>query len=141
MYDIEKSIGFLLSKAHQRGFALFKGRLDPYELTPQQFGLMAFLWKEDGLSQAELSERTSIDRTTIGGLIDRLEKDGWVERRPKPGDRRANVVSLTVKGKRIEPELTGIASEVLARFTCRLSEDEQETLARLLNSLREKEDV
>src|SRR4051794_38323650 len=108
MYDIEKSIGFLLAKAHQRGFALFKGHLDPYGLTPQQFGLLAFLWKKDGLSQAELSEKTMIDRTTIGGLIDRLEKDGWVERRPNPTDRRANLISLSAKGKGHEKELTGI---------------------------------
>jgi MarR family transcriptional regulator, lower aerobic nicotinate degradation pathway regulator len=141
MYDIEKSIGFLLAKSHQRGFALFKGYLDPFALTPQQFCLLAFLWKKDSLSQAELSEKTFIDRTTIGGLIGRLEKDGWVERRPNPGDRRANLISLTEKGKGAEEELTGIAAGVLDRFTLRLTTEEKETLARLLEKLRGKEDV
>jgi MarR family transcriptional regulator, lower aerobic nicotinate degradation pathway regulator len=135
-FDIEQSIGFLLSKAHQRGFALFKERLDPYGLTPQQFGLLAFLWKQDALSQAELSEKTSIDRTTMGGLIDRLEKDELVQRLPHPTDRRAYRIHLTARGKSLEGELCVIAGQVRDRFSGRLAPDEQEILRNLLNKLR-----
>src|ERR1039457_96642 len=79
MIDIEKSVGFLLAKAYQRACALFKEEFDHYDLTPQQFGLLAFLWIENGLSQTELSARSQIDRTTVGGIIDRLEKEMLVE--------------------------------------------------------------
>ena len=87
MIDIEKSVGFLLAKAYQRACALFKERFDSYDLTPQQFGLLGFLWQQDGLSQAELSLRSQIDRTTMGGLVDRLEKEGFVKRMQHPEDR------------------------------------------------------
>src|SRR5512138_2210829 len=94
MIDMEKNIGFLLAKAYQRAHAIFKEEFDEYDLTPQQFGLLGFLWQEDGLSQAELSARSQIDRTTIGGLIDRLEKEGLVKRYSHPNDRRAYQVCL-----------------------------------------------
>jgi DNA-binding MarR family transcriptional regulator len=112
MIDIEKSVGFLLAKAYQRACALFKEEFDRYDLTPQQFGLLAFLWIKDGLSQTELSVRSQIDRTTMGGIIDRLEKEGLEERRPHPDDRRAYLVFLTAKGKSLEEELCTVASQV-----------------------------
>ncbi|MBI2355010.1 MAG: MarR family transcriptional regulator [Deltaproteobacteria bacterium] len=136
MIDIEKSIGFLLAKAYQRACALFKEEFDRYELTPQQFGLLAFLWIEDGLSQAELSARSQIDRTTMGGIIDRLEKEGLIERRHHPEDRRAYQVFLTPRGKSLEEELCAVAGQVIEKVTAPLSEEEHQTLIRLLTKLR-----
>lgn len=136
MIDIEKSVGFLLAKAYQRACALFKEEFDRYDLTPQQFGLLAFLWIEDGLSQTELSARSQIDRTTMGGIIDRLEKEGLVERRNHPEDRRAYQVFLTAKGKSLEDELCAVASRVHNKVNAPLSADEQATLIRLLGKLR-----
>lgn len=136
MYDIENSIGFLLAKAYQRGFALFKDHLDPYGLTPPQFSLLAFLWKEDGLSQTALSQKTLIDRTTIGGLVDRLEKLGLVKRLPHPEDRRAYRICLTNRGKELENELCATAAKVLAGFLAPLSEEEQTNLCHLLKKIR-----
>lgn len=136
MYCIEKSIGFLLSKAHQRGFAMFKESLDPYGITPQQFALLAFLWKKDHLTQRELTEATLIDRTTMCGLIDRLEKDGLVERQPCPGDRRAYHISLTEKGRSLEGELMPLADVVHARFTSDFTPEELDRLREMLERLR-----
>ena len=136
MIDIENSIGFLLAKAYQRACALFNEGFAGYDLTPQQFGLLAFLWIEDGLSQAELSAKSQIDRTTIGGIIDRLEKEGMVERRSHPEDRRAYQVFLTGKGKSMENELCDVAGHVIDKVTAPLSEKEHQTLIRLLTKLR-----
>jgi DNA-binding MarR family transcriptional regulator len=136
MIDIEQSIGFLLSKAYQRAFALFKEEFDRYDLTPQQFGLLAFLWLEDGLSQTELSARSQIDRTTMGGLIDRLEKEGMVKRKTHPEDRRAYQVFLTDKGKSLEDELSTVAIQVLSKVTAPLTDQEHATLIRLLTKIR-----
>lgn len=136
MIDMEKNVGFLLAKAYQRACAIFKEEFDAYDLTPQQFGLLGFLWQEDGLSQAELSSRSQIDRTTMGGLIDRLEKEGLVRRQVHPSDRRAYQVCLTELGKAMNKELTPLAMSTLARFTAPLTDQEVETLRQLLNKLR-----
>lgn len=141
MYDIEKSIGFLLSKAYQRGAALFKEELESYTLTPPQFSLLAFLWQEEGLSQVELSERTQIDRTTLCGLIDRLEKLELVERRTHPSDRRAYLICLTEQGKALEEPLTNAANRTAERFTAGLSTADRSELVRLLQILRYERSV
>lgn len=134
--DIEKTVGFLLAKAYQRACLIFKEQLDQYELTPQQFGLLGFLWREDGISQSLLSAKSQIDRTTMGGLIDRLEKEGIVARRPDPADRRAYRVCLTEKGKSLESELVPLALRAQEQFIAKLEPQEVETLKSLLQKIR-----
>jgi DNA-binding MarR family transcriptional regulator len=136
MYDIENSLGFLLAKAYQRAWALFKEELDAYDMTPPQFGLMAFLWLQDGMTQVELSDKSQVDRTTVGGLIDRLEKIGMVERHPHPQDRRAHMILLTAKGRKMERPLTEAAQGVTAKFTAGLNQRDVDDLVRLLGALR-----
>ncbi|MGA7829040.1 MAG: MarR family transcriptional regulator [Geobacteraceae bacterium] len=136
MFDIENSLGFLLAKSYQRAYALFKAPLEKYALTPKQFSLLAFLWKQDGLSQVELSEKCQIDRTTIGGLIDRLQKQGYVRREANPEDRRAFLIHLTDKGSALQEELLSIAGEVTDIFTAGLSPSEIEALSQILKKLR-----
>ena len=139
MIEIDKNVGFLLAKAYQRACAIFKEEFDRYNLTPRQFGLLGFLWQEDGLSQAELSARAHIDRTTMGGLIDRLARMGLVERRPHPEDRRAYQIYLTAEGKRLETELCPLANQVQSRFVAAISDDELATLKQILDKLRRQE--
>jgi len=134
--DIGASVGFLLAKAYQRASVLFKEAFEGYDLTPRQFGLLGFLWQEDGLTQSELSARSQIDRTTMGGLIDRLEKEGLLARRSHPEDRRAYRICLTEKGKALQPELMPLAASAQARFTAKLDQHEVETLKSLLQKIR-----
>ena len=141
MYDINTSIGFLLSKAYQRGWAIMREEIEPYDLTPPQFGLLAFLWLQDGLTQVELSEKGQIDRTTIGGLVDRLEKIGLVERRQHPQDRRAYKIYLTERGRDLEGPLVECAGRSVAKFTKGLNDQEVSELRRMLNILREEGSV
>jgi DNA-binding MarR family transcriptional regulator len=136
MYDVEQSIGFLLAKAYQRAWATMKEEIDPYDLTPPQFGLLSFLWQQDGLTQAELSEKGQVDRSTVGGLIDRLERNGLLERRQHPQDRRAYRIYLTERGKALESVLTACAGRSLQRLTAGLSEGEVKELRRMLEILR-----
>jgi MarR family transcriptional regulator, lower aerobic nicotinate degradation pathway regulator len=136
MTEVSKSIGFLLAKAYQRACALYKEKFDRYGLTPQQFGLLRFLWEEDGLTQVELSNRSQIDRTTIGGLIDRLEQSGLLVRLPHPEDRRAYRISLTDSGKELEKELTPLAQELHKAIVAPLSPQEIASLTTILQKLR-----
>ncbi len=136
MYDIEKSIGFLLSKGYQRAWAILREEIEQYNLTPPQFALLSFLWQQDGLTQAELSEKGQIDRSTVGGLIDRLERDGLLERRQHPQDRRAYLIYLTEHGKEMEGPLSACAERSLHQFTSGLNDDEVTELRRMLEILR-----
>jgi DNA-binding MarR family transcriptional regulator len=134
--QIEKSVGFLLAKAYQRACVIFKEEFEGYNLTPQQFGLLRFLWEEDGITQAELSSKSQIDRTTTGGLIDRLEKEGLLARCCHPEDRRAYRICLTEKGRALQLKLTPLATTVERKFTSNLDRQEVETLKSLLGKIR-----
>jgi DNA-binding MarR family transcriptional regulator len=136
MTPIDRSVGFLLAKAYQRACALYKEQFDAYDITPQQFGLLRFLWEEDGLTQVELSNRSQIDRTTIGGLIDRLEHSGLVQRLPHPDDRRAYRICLTESGRRLQEELIPLGEELHRRILAPLTSDEAKTLVTILQKLR-----
>lgn len=137
MTEVSKSIGFLLAKAYQRACALYKEKFGNYELTPQQFGLLRFLWEEDGITQVELSSRSQVDRTTIGGLIDRLEQSGLLKRLPHPEDRRAYRISLTDAGKSLEAELAPLAEELHKAILEPLSSAEVQTLLTILQKLKQ----
>jgi MarR family transcriptional regulator, lower aerobic nicotinate degradation pathway regulator len=136
MNNVEKSIGFLLAKAYQRAFALFREQLEEFDLTPPQYAVLAFLWQQDGLTQVELSEKSQVDRTTLGGLIDRLEKYGLVERHPHPHDRRAYQIKLTPRGRSLEPQLREYSKKALSKLTSGLSSNDIAELVRILEILR-----
>lgn len=136
MYDIEQSIGFLLSKAYQRAWAILREEIEPYDLTPPQFCLLAFLWQQDGLTQAELAEKGQIDRTTVGGMVDRLVRLSLVERRPHPQDRRAHRIHLTGQGRELEQPLSDCARRARTRITSGLNDQEAGELKRMLEIMR-----
>lgn len=71
------------------------------EVTPVQAMLLFYLQKEDGLSLTEISSGLMLENPTITGLIDRLEKLGYVRRADDPNDRRVYLVYLTEKGRRV----------------------------------------
>jgi DNA-binding MarR family transcriptional regulator len=127
-FDVEKNVGFLLAKAYQKVASLYREELAAFAITPPQFILLAYLWKRDSISQAELSEKTQIDRTTIVRIADRLAEKGLVEHQPQPGDRRIHLIVFTARGRELEEELGMAEMRVRRKMISRISPDEYETL-------------
>ncbi len=70
--------------------------------TMAQFDILAQLSRgNDGTTLMDLSRRLLVTAGNVTGMIDRMERDGLVERRPDPKDRRVTRVHLTEKGKRL----------------------------------------
>jgi len=82
------------------------------------------LWKQQGCSQQAIVDFTHRDKPSITRLIDQLEKEGYVERRSHPTDRRQNLIYLTNKGKEIEEKVMYIVNNVTERATRGLSENQ-----------------
>ncbi|NDP27428.1 MAG: MarR family transcriptional regulator [Flavobacterium sp.] len=82
-------------------------------LTKEQWTILGVLWQEDGCSQQTLADRTYKDKPGITRLIDNLEKENLVERRPDAKDRRLNLIFLTPKGKIIENDVIQIVNLTL----------------------------
>jgi DNA-binding MarR family transcriptional regulator len=69
------------------------------------------LWNEDGLTQRELLDRLEVEQATLANTLGRMERDGLIERRQHPKDRRATCNFLTAKGKSIEGPAMDAARE------------------------------
>lgn len=113
----------------------------PHGLTSAQFNVLMLLKHQagrDGLTQTRLGEMLLVHRSNVTGLVDRMEREGWVERRPAPGDRRVNLIALTGAGRRLA-ERTGAAYDKrLDAVFGALSGKEQQTVCVLMERLRER---
>lgn len=136
MFSIESWLPFLLAKNHQFTFGLMKKAVEPFDLTPPQFATLAFLWAGDGVNQQELGTKMHVDRTTISGIIERLEKLGYVQRDESPEDGRSYKLFVTKKGREIQKPVLSQLQEVQNHLDMSLSRDEQDQLLVLLQKLR-----
>ncbi len=113
--------------------------LDKYGISiPQSFVLFCLL-EDDGITLKEIGNRTLIDSSSMTVLVDKLEKEGLVERKLDAQDRRAIRVFITEAGKSIAQEATEIAKEFNARLYDLLGEGNQKEfihgIKNLLNGL------
>jgi MarR family transcriptional regulator, transcriptional regulator for hemolysin len=136
-YEIQHNFGFLVNDLTRLITSEFNDLMSPIDLTRSQWRVIVYLHREDGLSQSELAELLSVGKVTIGGLVDRLEHAGWIERRDDANDRRTKRAYLTQKGKAIESEMTKKGGELTRRILRSLSSDEQQTLIDMLLAVKE----
>jgi DNA-binding MarR family transcriptional regulator len=70
--------------------------------SPGQFPVLLALWHEDGLTQRQLLDRMEVEQATLANTLARMERDGLILRRPHPSDRRAQIISLSERGRDLE---------------------------------------
>ena len=100
--------------------------LKPYDITHGYTYFLMELYKKDGQTQAELQRAIGgIENPTIVRTLDRMERDGLVERRPSQTDRRAFLIYLTEKGKRCEKDVIGAAQSLNESMQTKFSKEEQ----------------
>ncbi|MFB3924787.1 MAG: MarR family winged helix-turn-helix transcriptional regulator [Syntrophales bacterium] len=107
-------------------------------ITYAQAGILFLLKHKDGRIMSELSQFLSIDNSTITGLIDRLEKSGFVTRNSNPDDRRISRIFITPQGleevERAKVVIRRVNGELKEGFSMR----EIEAFKRVLHSFSEK---
>jgi DNA-binding MarR family transcriptional regulator len=106
------------------------------EMTMPRFDLLANLVKSDGQTLAALSRSMLVTAGNLTGLVDRAARDGLVERRADPGDRRAWRVHVTQKGQRAFREAERRHAAKVKKVFAALSPNELSTLINLLDKLR-----
>jgi len=91
--------GFLIAKIHHLGGRVFARKLKEYrvEINPAQGRIMFVLWQDDGISMSELAKRTSLGKSTLTSMLDRLEEMGYVTRVRSEEDRRSVLIQRTAK--------------------------------------------
>ena len=91
----ELRLGFLVHDVSRLRRRVVDRTLKPFGVTRSQWWVLAFLSRSDGMSQVALADELDLGKVALGQLIDRLEKTGFVSRRPDEEDRRVKRVYLT----------------------------------------------
>jgi DNA-binding MarR family transcriptional regulator len=106
--------GHLIRRLHQQSTQIFVQRTQAagFDLTPVQYAALEAIHAHPGADQALIAEVIGYDRATIGGVIERLEKKGWVKRVISPRDRRARELSLSAPGHQVRAALQPIVRDL-----------------------------
>ena len=95
----ENSAGYLVNHM-ARLFAKALGyRIAPLGIVVGQFPILVELWLKDGVTQKELLSKIDVEQATLANTLNRMERDGLIERTKNPTDARAQLIWLTEKSK------------------------------------------
>ncbi|MGB6488011.1 MAG: MarR family winged helix-turn-helix transcriptional regulator [Steroidobacteraceae bacterium] len=130
--DLNRQLGFLLKDITRRYTRRFEERAQALSLTLPQCRALLYLENNEGVSQKRLSALTELDPMTLVRILDRMEADGWVQRRFDPADRRAHTLWLTPKSKPVLDHIAHFITETRAETLHGLSNEERARLLELL---------
>jgi len=129
----EDSLCVVISRVGRKLLATIRARLGPYGLTVPQFFILIALYEGDAESITALAKKVGLDKATLTGLLDRLERDGFVTRKASPGDRRAIQIHLTEKATRLRDDLKSLFTESNRLFLSVLNREERRVLSRVVD--------
>jgi DNA-binding MarR family transcriptional regulator len=107
-------------------------------VTLGQTGILFLLLENDGQTMTELSKALAVENPTLTGLVDRLERAGFVTRAPNPSDRRSYRIHITAEGIEERDKALPIIKRMNEEIKSGFSQDEIEVFKRVLNSMVEK---
>jgi len=139
--------GTLISQVHQvcqRVWYAVLSNNGLEELAGARGRVIFALWNEDNIPIKKLVEKTSLDKATLTGIIDRLERDGFVKRIQSIEDKRVTLISRTGKDEIFKTKIPKVSDEQNSLFYKDFSPDEIEEfenyLKRILKNCKEAEE-
>jgi len=113
--------------------------LRPFDLTPSSGLALSTLADADGpLPPNQIAERMILTRATVTGLVDSLERRGYVTREPHPSDRRMHLVQITRDGRRVASEFRNVVHAHQRQWLEVLDEGQRGSLLAMLEPLQER---
>ena len=131
-YDMDRNLGFVISDLQRLITTAMDKELKTLGLTRSQLRVILHLSRRDGRTQVRIADDLEMGKVAIGGLLDRLEGKGLVERRPHPTDRRATQIFLTGKANALYKPILKSGAYVTGQILENISPEEQEHLVDLL---------
>ena len=134
--DWELRLGYLIHDVSRLRRSAFDRCMKPLNVTRAQWWVLAYLSREDGMTQSRLAGELDIGKVAIGGLIDRLEKAGFLRREADPADRRMNRVFLQADGKQLVTSMRTINHGMNEKILAGLDDDRLELTAAVLMAIK-----
>jgi len=136
------SLGYQIALLNRLYDRRLQDALSDLGVAPGQFAPLVMLFEQDGLTQAELCRRINVEQPTMANTLDRMERDGLIERRPDREDRRRATVHLTARAVDMRTAVMDrarkVASQAVHRFTVAEQEQLFTMLARMTENLKDK---
>ena len=129
--------GHYIRRLQQIAVGVFMEETQTYGLTPVQYAALNAVANQVGIDQSTLAAGIGFDTSTIGGVIDRLELRGWVERRVSAQDRRVRQLFVTTDGARLLQDVHAAVLRTQERILAPLAASEQQEFLRMLQILVE----
>ena len=130
--------GFLVHDVSRLRRTAFDQRVRPLGITRSQWWVLANLSRHEGedMMQIELARLLDVGKVTLGGLIDRLEENGFVVRTPDKLDRRSKRVSVSPKGRVLVQRMGAIAMDMNAQIMRGIPAPKQRELEEMLTVMK-----
>jgi len=132
---LETLVGYNARRAALAVIGLFLERMAPFELRPVDFSVLSLITHNPGITSRQLCSTLNILPPNMVGMLNSLEKRGWIERHPHPHDRRAVGLCLTESGRLLMKDAEKEAQTLELDATSRLSDEERKTLMQLLKKI------
>lgn len=113
-----------------------EAQMSEKKLTPQRTRILACLNERGPQIMSDLKKELGVTATNITALIDALERDGLVARKPHPKDRRATVIEITEKAACEMAQGCSAYRERVSEIFTALSETERQELLRMMDILK-----
>ena len=133
--ELTHCINYLLTTAQRRVFQAMIARLEPYDVTPVQYGVLYYLWETDIHTPREIADRLQLENSTISGVLERMEKKNLIERQVSKKDRRYIEVVLTDKGASLKDDVLRTVEQFNDDVMTAFSPEEQDILKKSLEKL------
>lgn len=127
--------GNAIRRLQQIAVALFMDETAGSGITPVQFAALTAVHSQPGIDQRTLAAAIAFDTSTIGGVIDRLEKRGLMVRRTSPADRRVRLLELTPDGETMLQSIVPGVLRTQQRLLDPLPEAQREPFLQLMQTL------
>ena len=135
--DRFKHVGYLLKDVSNRYVARFERHAEQVSLTLTQCKVLVHLSRNEGASQARLCELTGVEPMMMVRILDRMEADKILERRPDPQDRRARRLYLTRKAAPLLDEIDRIMEVTRSEIFAGVSKADRDAFLKVLEHIHE----
>lgn len=135
--DWELRLGYLIHDVSRLRRSAFDRCIKPLKVTRSQWWVLAYLSREDGMTQTRLAEKLDVGKVAMGGLIDRLEGNGLVRREADRSDRRVNRIFLEPRSKKLIAQMREINHEFNREILGGIDDAALESTARVLRAMKD----
>lgn len=136
-FKVDNNLNIIIGKASRLMSNRLSKNLADYNVTSEQWTILASLWKKNGQTQQDLANIANKNKASITHLIDNMEKRNLVYRQADEGDRRNNFIFLTEEGKDMQESLSKIVKKSIKEITKGIDKKDMKLTKKVLKKIIE----